>query len=167
MSAIQAWIDRQPGAITPSRSQAIDHIVKQALVDRWSKPCVCIGYAKGELQFIGGYKTPGQWSNLEPTLTGIDDWQSIPCEPSQIDALAAFLISLFKPPLNSVASDADSELNMVFITAEQYSYMFGKVFEQNPSRIDHTPQEIVNDFLNAEIDADLEFQQEFAPSPQM
>ena len=167
MTAIQTWIDGQPGAVTPSRSQAIDHIIKQALVDRWSRPCVCVGYAKGELQFIGAYKNPLQWSHLAPKRSGIDDWQSIPCEPAQIDPLVEFLIKLLEPPLNDAITENDDSYNMVFITAEQYRFMFGKVFEQNPSRIDHTPQEIVNEFLNAEIDADLEFQQEFAPSPQM
>ena len=42
MTAIRTWIDEQPGAITPSRSAAIDHIIKKALIDRWSKPCVCL-----------------------------------------------------------------------------------------------------------------------------
>ena len=101
MEALQKWIAEQPGAISPSRSQAVDHLVKLVLLDQWSKPCIRLGYSKGVLQFIGKYNGASDFDNLKPNLQGIDHWQAISCSPEKMESLEIFLISLLKPALNT------------------------------------------------------------------
>lgn len=146
MEALQKWIAQQPGAISPSRSQAVDHIVKLVLVDQWSKPCILLGYTKGVLQFIGKHSGAEKFEIREPTLQGIDQWQAVSCPPEKMESLKNFMVALLKPPLNKQPNNE----HMVVLSDEALNMMREECFiDFNNSEI--SAQDIVDEYIHRNL----------------